>query len=919
MSDVNARAARYLTPPDGAFWRWSDDGDVVEWSDGPTIAFRSEVAAVLARLSPHGLPAMDLVVLLLAACRDTWGEDPRGLDILTRVHTLKARISAVQWIRDTIEALDAVHCLPGDLRKPVDAKAELAAFVFETHPLRTSSQEAEEVCKLLNAGFSPEWPQFPERPIKTVGEWIRELRGLFDGLQRVNEDEVRTRFETGLDQVPQPVPDEPDETVPEFDGGIRELLDVLEREDEFRGLVRLTRNLMAVTHLPRPVHDSDDLSLGGVSDISNRGPLDRLLLSELAHDDDTLMVRVALNEALFLRRERPPAMPPRELAVLLDSGLRMWGLPRVYATAVALSLAATADDATDVRVYRAAGEAVEAVDLTTREGLVEHLAALDPRVHPGDSLPAFARELGDVDCDVVLVTGEDVLADREFRFQLAECELPPTYISALGREGEYRMIARSVRGERTLREAVFSLEQLFGESKRSAPLINESVDPKLPAILRLKRFPLRLSHHVDPRNMMAIPDPDRDGPRVLAVTRDRRLMLWDARNQGARQLAERLPERHVLWWDAEDDGTLVRCVIGRQGFTSLHVLTVNLATTRWTVEPLVTERRGGHTVCGHAGVLFVVRHREIEVFDPADGRKLASQRLQSHVHWARDRFFRSPPHWLALSFDGVDLRMEPVVSHERLSSVQIRGVFDSEVVDGPLIVLYDGNLFNPSTGDVQRVDHGLAIPVSLAAVSKNGSAYAIRPVPTSRGGTSHECVVSLKSKPTVTRVRNAVAYLESAPLAAVQTRSLRVRVKSVVANRGGLWLVRRDDRRLGLWLDATADCLHWTPDFDREGGPLSPTTETVLQSKKDGGYELRSFEWGDGSRAVLDSRGLLHLQSSIRAVPDVTLVLYDANVAGWCADGRMWGPEYFVGSDQEPCSAAAIYNDVLTPFLRRLR
>ena len=103
MSDVSTKAARYLTPPDGAFWRWSDDGDVIEWSNGPTIAFRSEVAAVLARLTPHGLPAMELVVLLLAACRDTWGEDPRHFDILTRVHTLKARISAVQWIRDTIE------------------------------------------------------------------------------------------------------------------------------------------------------------------------------------------------------------------------------------------------------------------------------------------------------------------------------------------------------------------------------------------------------------------------------------------------------------------------------------------------------------------------------------------------------------------------------------------------------------------------------------------------------------------------------------------------------------------------------------------------------------------------------------------------------------------------------------------------
>ena len=600
MTDVDTKALRYLTPPESAFWRWSGGGEVVEWTDGATIAFRSEVEAVLGRLAPHGLPSLDLIVLLLAACRDSWGldswgSDPARLEQLTRSDSLRARASAVQWIHDTVENLDVVNNLPKALRSTVDAKAELAAFVLESHPLRTTNEIAEGICRLLNAGYSPEWAEAPERPIKSVHEWIHEIRGLYDGLQRVNEQDVRTRFETGMDQVPQSPDnskDQPD--VPQIEGGVRELLKILEQEDEFRGLARLTRNLMAVVHLPRAIHESDDLPLGGVSDISNRGPLDRLLLSELAHDDETLMVRVALNEALYLRRERPPAMPPRELAVLLDSGLRMWGLPRVYATAVALSLAATADDSTDVRVFRAAGDEVEEVDLATREGLMTHLAALDPRVHPGESLPAFIRELEEFDCDVVLVTGEDVLADREFRNDLTECDLPATCIAALGREGSYRMIARSERGERTLREAVFSLDDLFAERERpTTPLIDKSVDPRLPAILRLRRFPLRLSHAVDPHSTMGPINEDDSAPKTLAITSDRRLMLWDVRGQGGRQLAERLPARHVLWWDIEDRGTTVRCVIGRKDLTSLHVLEANLATERCEIQLLATERRGG--------------------------------------------------------------------------------------------------------------------------------------------------------------------------------------------------------------------------------------------------------------------------------------------------------------------------------------
>jgi hypothetical protein len=104
----------------------------------------------------------------------------------------------------------------------------------------------------------------------------------------------------------------------------------LKDDVELGGLARLALNLMAAVHLPRPVADREELPLGGVSDITNRGALDRLLVSELANDDLTLAVRIAVNEALYLRREMPPRNPPRQRFVLLDAGIRMWGVPRVF-------------------------------------------------------------------------------------------------------------------------------------------------------------------------------------------------------------------------------------------------------------------------------------------------------------------------------------------------------------------------------------------------------------------------------------------------------------------------------------------------------------------------------------------------------------------------------------------------------------
>ena len=104
---------------------------------------------------------------------------------------------------------------------------------------------------------------------------------------------------------------------------------------------------------PASLPDPEELPMGGFSDIENRGSLDRLLMSELAYDDLTLAVRIALNEALYLRRETPPTTPSLARSILIDVGIRMWGIPRVFATSVALALLATTDRHAVATAYRA--------------------------------------------------------------------------------------------------------------------------------------------------------------------------------------------------------------------------------------------------------------------------------------------------------------------------------------------------------------------------------------------------------------------------------------------------------------------------------------------------------------------------------------------------------------------------------------
>ena len=58
--------------------------------------------------------------------------------------------------------------------------------------------------------------------------------------------------------------------------------------------------------------------------------------------------------------------------------------------------------------------------------------------------------------------------------------------------------------------------------------------------------------------------------------------------------------------------------------------------------------------------------------------------------------------------------------------------------------------------------------------------------------------------------------------------------------------------------------------------------------------KLPSHKVGSRARIFLDSRGMIHIVSSDKKLPQLTLVLCDGAMAGWTSDGRTFGRAYFL-------------------------
>src|SRR5690606_25184694 len=121
-----------------------------------------------------------------------------------------------------------------------------------------------------------------------------------------------------------------------------------------------------------------------------------------------------------LQREPPAQFPERRLALLLDTGLRMWGVPRVLATGVALSLRSHGPSKAEAVAWYGDGEQLAEADLLSREGLKRHLETLTLELDLGEVLAEFGAAAGlSPLTDAVVITHRDALEQSDLRSRLA--------------------------------------------------------------------------------------------------------------------------------------------------------------------------------------------------------------------------------------------------------------------------------------------------------------------------------------------------------------------------------------------------------------------------------------------------------------------------------------------------------------------
>lgn len=880
-------AREFFAPPEGAPWRWEDRGEVLAWRDGTTLAFADELELIFRRLEPRRLERFESLVAVLAASRGKlWPFPPAagGGETERRLDEVRAGLKRIaEWPKTAFST-------PAQRAELADAVLSLRAGTgggaFSARDLLSIWRTDESIRRVFKAGGGPE-------------ATTRMLLGLGEGLRGLTLERLRLRHRTGLEELPEDAENE----APAED--LRQWLTVLSDEDGVLGQVaRLSRRMLAALRLPARTDSGGETGTGGLADLATRGAPERLLLTELAQDEELFTARLALGEALYRRGEPEAGAADPVPAVLLDTTLRLWGGARPLAAAAALAVGAA-------RQRKEKGERIEcavisqgmplAADWRTRQGLTAALEALDATLDPLPALRAFAAEdEGGLPAgkgkgarrEVFFITHAETATLPGFRAALAE--LPPLWVVTVDERGGFTLWRR--REHRALEAVCRAVISLSGLSPAKA------VESSAPALPQPGRLPLFLLQNPPPlltaprgRLEWAVPDPVKPGrvpapPGWVGLTSAGQVARGTSRDRGVAEWSQRHTPGAVLAATRRDDGALL--VLTVAGRTS-PVVTVTGPSGQErcfaVAEPPAWNLAAmdSYAVCFFDGANVYPRAL-------TDGRALPPLRLPGKA-------LRVFPGlvceceggvWARLVWSGARVEMAriPVMDGRLVAawveagSGLLRMLFGDGRISGPGA---DGGVFSlgfplGEKPEVSVSPCGGSLLVDDAAGARQEVTLAPR-FQTRRGYRSHEIFKRLGG---VEEPAGAGVFSQ------VGAAALDAEER--------LWLRRREAWFRLEWVKGQG------PKWTRADPPGAWVCQGMfLPGKVEEQIPEQQALEHPGGALWLDARGLLHLFAWQPGTPEVTITLTQAPGAVWLSDGARGGRRFFI-KPEDPVDPTAL-------------
>jgi hypothetical protein len=460
-------ATAYFQSFEDSFWQWEENGEVLAIPGGTTIAYKQFLRDVFPVISPQGLPPFGALLLVILATNEN------GKDAIKLVENIISKEGNYNSDSNSVtDFLLLLADLPLDMRKGRN-RLLLIQAIFENCHYKMAARKSIEIGVLMEYGEISNAKGKLPFDLNVIQKDIRVLEVIAGKLK--SKEAILEKI-AGLPDLPEELQLDESNFSPQKKGVSDDFVDLLIAQEKTFHVGSLVRHLWSGLNIP--VHSSVPSSqpLGGVSDLSNKGDFDKLLISEFANDDLVFLSRLANNEALYIQREIPPSQNKFERHILIDATLKNWGTPKTLAFAIMLAIARHPKTDFECRCF-IIGESYQEVAIDHLNAIIQSQDLLDANLNAAIGFSSFLRDNPPgSDKEIFLITEKSNLKQASMLKALNEFHHLVNYWIYTDAEGNIDLYKRQQGSKRHIQHILLPLEELW--SKRPKEKAEEKEDFK---------------------------------------------------------------------------------------------------------------------------------------------------------------------------------------------------------------------------------------------------------------------------------------------------------------------------------------------------------------------------------------------------------------------------------------------------------
>jgi MoxR-vWA-beta-propeller ternary system domain bpX0/MoxR-vWA-beta-propeller ternary system domain bpX1 len=450
------------------FWQTEEGGQILSIPNATSIAYKQLIVNCIEKIAFQGLPPFGSLLLVIIATNTNGKED---------IQLIRSKFGSYDLYEKAMNFLILLSTLPEKYRTGSERILLLQVLFEGCHGCMSLKNSRLIVEQTKKHKFILDFKEpFSSTIFNNELKTIALISNKFDSVESILNALQSTPV---LEEI---VLETSENKQPDF---VDQLVDNYKTFHVGALVKRIIGGINIPVHNARP----NVQPLGGISDLTNKGDFDKLLISEFANDDIIFLSRLANNEALYLQREIPPSKNELERIFLIDISLRNWGTPKTLAFATMLAIAKHPKTDIPCSVFCVGEKTITQIDIETVDGIIDGLTIVESCAHAAEGFNTFFKDQTTFkNKEIIIVTDKNTLRQSPMVAMVNNYFQHTSYWIHPDDEGNIDLFKNCQNSKKHLQHIYVPLQELWSKKKKNELLANSLLDPILiyPILFKLQ-------------------------------------------------------------------------------------------------------------------------------------------------------------------------------------------------------------------------------------------------------------------------------------------------------------------------------------------------------------------------------------------------------------------------------------------------